>query len=78
MNFGERKLFEAITKFSFVLIDELPKLAASVGTEAIEMATISESKGVCFTTRNSHDFLVAQSLDLGWVWLVGLILGVLR
>lgn len=75
---GESNFFVALSALLVKLILILPKLTTSICTKTVKMSTISKSHCMSFTAWNSHNLLVAQSLDscrVRLVWLVFSILG---
>ena len=54
----EGYLLVALPALLVVLVLVLSKLAASIGAEAVEMATVGQRHRVRLTARNCHDLLV--------------------
>ena len=55
----------------------MTKLAASIASKAVEMATISEAQSVSLSTGNGYDLLVSEGFHFDWERLVWLVIGVL-
>lgn len=70
--------FKTIPSSFFEFAKELTKLAASISTEAVEVATVSKSQSMRFTAGDCNHLLILKWNDFCREWLVRLLVGILE